>query len=622
MTHTWVSANALRNYLLRDPFLDWAEHHHDTYGESHPKYAEALQTKHRTASSFPRHGRREWAPVVEGQIPPHNVVGLSFVSTIMQQGRAFESKVVTHLFREHGAQNMVHADHSYERTLAALDNKIPIIYRGVLHCSKTNTFGSPDLLVRADWLRRIVNAHVRVGPECDEEYRVVDIKHATLDLHWDGTHVKNSGSFRVYKGQLYVYARALSALRGQSEIPVAYLLGKGWKYTVEGEARRGTSCFDRLACVDFRPGGVDDWVPTEVRNATAWLNLVRIEGHAWDPLDVEGRPAELAPNMCNLRDYPWRKVKETVAELTGDITQLWMCGPKERARARADGFLKWSETEFSSDAVALPSENHCRILKQVVEVNKRDAERAVYPAVVSDSVFYNHSGQVEFFVDFETINLATVDNLSTFPEAEPSIPRIFLIGVGYAARRKRGPRVQTRTQKKRELADPNWVYRSFAVRRLDSSEESRIALAFYQYVCSVHRARGGRGPPLCLHWGHAEPSGWRRAVQNRYPCQWTDLLVAFKAEPIAIKGCFNYSLKNVAAALKRLGHISTAWPVEIDGLDAMLIGYRAYQECSEWKFDCTPLTSPKLTEVIRYNSIDCRVLMDILFYFRRTHTAI
>ena len=89
-----------------------------------------------------------------------------------------------------------------------------------------------------------------------------------------------------------------------------------------------------------------------------------------------------------------------------------------------------------------------------------------------------------------------------------------------------------------------------------------------------------------------------------------DLLSYFKLEPIVIKGCFGYGLKEIVKTLYDLKYINNIWVDDIDGLNAMI----KIMEISELSRNSNiPIKRfSEISDIIYYNYIDCRVLIDIL----------
>jgi len=610
---TWVSATSIRNYFIRDPFLDWAKYHHFDYLSKNTTYAEKIAQSR-------KYGTRRWFEASECPSVPLKTP--TFSQFIMNQGNRFEECVVNNLYHRYKT-NIVDVGHSYEATLKALRSGIPIIYRGLVLVHSTKTFGIPDLIVRSDWIRKIVKTSPlsreaeRVGAPgigaARFHYRPIDIKFSTLDLKTDGIHLFNSRSVMPYKGQLCIYVQALGEMQGYNP-EVGYILGKRWKYSRGKTIFKGDSCFDRLGTIDFRDANSDFTIKERVEGAVDWMNRVRLEGSGWDLYNPCRSQPDLFPNMSNRQDAPWRIVKEVVAEDTKEITQMWMCGPKERATAQALGIKSWNDPDFTGDLLNFPATgNKHRIIKQILTVN-RGTGASVIPAKLSSKVF-TFLPNLEFFVDFEMINEGAVDDFKKFPIAQTTT-FIFMIGVGY---RRPASGIQTRAQKKKALRSPTWVFRSFVADSLSLAGQNKICSDFSAHIKSISAQYGDPNPPL-YHWGHAEPSMWKKKAPAHL-FRWVDLLSVFKEEGIAVRGCLNYNLKNISMALHDLGYIQTFWDKSnpcTNGADAMIQAYIAYQECE--KRNCANVrTSLLMKNIEAYNEIDCRVLMDILQTFRENH---
>ena len=219
----WVSASSIHNFLLNDPLVDWL----DRYG---------------AARGFVRDDH------LAGYDPRSDMA-----TFIFRKGAEFEAAVVAHL-RTLTSMETVAAGPEHVRDLAKAQRTfelmiegVPIIHQGVLRHAQTRTYGAPDLIVRSDILAHLFPGAIDPAegriPAPDLRgpwhYRIVDIKFSTLHLKV-GRSLGNGGSSPAYKGQIYVYTRALGALQGYLP-PLAYGLGRGWEQTIKGETLRGSN---------------------------------------------------------------------------------------------------------------------------------------------------------------------------------------------------------------------------------------------------------------------------------------------------------------------------------------------------------------------------------------------
>ena len=130
----------------------------------------------------------------------------------------------------------------------------------------------------------------------------------------------------------------------------------------------------------------------------------------------------------------------------------------------------------------------------------------------------------------------------------------------------------------------------------------------------------------CFHWGNAEKyfyeQAWKRHIKyNHNTCKWFEpnwfnLLKVVQSEPIVVKGSFGFGLKEYANALYKQGLITTKWDTGefCDGLDAMIKMWDMDKMAKETSLKIRDI--PKFNNIRRYNEIDCKVLWDILNYFR------
>ena len=150
----------------------------------------------------------------------------NFKSTIIQNGITFETESIKHLKRKLGAKNfktvcvdyrLAKSNGMYQETLDAMKKGVPIIYQGVLHNYTNGTYGIPDLLVRSDWLNRVVKKNPVTRKESrtpapalgkNYHYRVVDVNVQQCHLQQTGKIYAIAIVFQHTKGN-YVFTMML-----------------------------------------------------------------------------------------------------------------------------------------------------------------------------------------------------------------------------------------------------------------------------------------------------------------------------------------------------------------------------------------------------------------------------
>ena len=607
---SWVSAGRTRNWMLRDPLLDWLQ----LYGKS---------------QSF---------------VPSQELSGydrnLDFMEFIFEKGREFEAGILR-LLQGRYEVAILAADYrdilslrKAEETFAAMQAGVPVIHQGVLWDAQNRNYGAPDFLVRSDVLREMFPEELTEteasvsAPDLGNEgwhYRVVDTKFTTLHLNASGE-VGNDGSAPAYKAQLYVYNRMLGRLQG-FQPPASFLLGRGWQQRRD----RGSSAFERLGPV-LQSGTVANGIPIagEVERALQWIRRVREEGGTWQLLPEPSVP-ELYPNMSNSDDgdmnidvspaemepgmdpeeahYNWMGAKKWLATELKELTQLWQVGPGGRSTAQAAGFRRWDDQGLTPETVGINGASQRPVLEQILAVNS-DGGPPVRPARIETTrTEWHDCPPVEFYVDFEFCSDLD-DNFRGLPERGGQ-PLIFMIGCGH-------------------LEDGEWRFRSFVADLLSEEEELRIIQEWVEHMSAVRdRLDPGDAQPRIMHWAHAEVTAIENAynsARNRHgehadwpQLGWYDFLQnVMRKEPIVVRGAMGFGLKAVANAMRANGLIETGWEdSEVDGLGAMVGAWRCDAMAREKGVPMSEVDP--MSDIVRYNEVDCRVMMEIVRYLRMNH---
>lgn len=564
----WVSASQLYSYMRNDPICDWIK-----------LYGNDISTN-------------------------------KFVSFVMAKGVIFERDIVrslkTRLNEKNKppvivSSNAIYSDDSVAKTLKLMKQGVPIIHSASVMNRDNKTYGVVDLLVRSDKLHLLSEINPlhkyqinHKAPLLNGKYHyiVIDIKYSTLPLATNGRHIINSGSYRSYKAQVWIYTQAIGKMQGYTS-NIALLLGRKWKFTSRDTEYKGVTNYNipsgefiltnRFGVVDFALKDYD--LISTINSGIEWIKDVQQNGETWD-INKPHR-WEMYPNMCV--DTSYSTIKQKIALNIGEITSVWYCGFKNREIAFSNGIYSIFDKKCSSKTLGIEGQR-ANTIDAIININ-RQSDIKILPKKLSmknANALAVHSDLARLYVDFETLNDIFIGN-----------EYIFMIGIGY-------------------IDEGKWCYKCLRTNDLSHDEELRIMTEFCGIVSKYKL-------PRIYHWSPAEQVIWGRAI-NRHSgiakkCSdngyiydftdiWFDLCQVFISEPIIINGCFDYRLKSVASAMKKSGIIDDQWNSCIcSGTDAMV---------SAWEYYTKESPSTIMDDIVEYNNADCRIMWRILNYIHET----
>jgi len=588
----WIAASRTRNSALDDKCLDYFEMYHVNDINDRPV------KRQRTGCG----NNKDEEPIN----------ATSFNDYILRSGIQFEKDIISQL------QNKFKNDfikicepyeaifvHNCVKTFETMKKGIPIIYQGVVHNptkmhqeGDEKTFGAVDLLVRSDWINKLVNYESITKDEMKisapklkrpYHYCVVDIKWTKLHLNVNCETIRNNINVKPFKTQLTIYNNALGYMQGYTP-DSAYILGNGW---ICDKMRRGNKItmksnnpFDRLGKIDFR--SFDKVYNEKASDAIIWYRgLQNQTTMTHDPPSQ----IELCPNMKNTHDGRFHHIKEQLAIKNFEITQLWNCGVREREVAYDMGVKSWNDKLFSANLVGLREGKRQKVIDTMVSFN-RDSTDLVYTKCISATSAWKDTNSVEFYVDFETIqeNLVGGDFVGDF---------IFMIGIRCM-----------------NVNPTNYV--SITTKELTMQSEKATIDEFIKIIETL----SGNKKSMIFHWGQHEKVVFGKAIA-RHGNIWkmpnfVDFCRIMTDLPILVRGAYGFGLKSIGKAMYRHSLIQTTWTGDVsDGSNAMFLGWKEYKKLAEHKLPYKNITdSPIIREIIEYNKIDCITMYEIIQYFK------
>lgn len=588
---TWVSASKTRNFMLRDPLLDWLS----MYGE-----------------------QKGFIPNSQNENSVQK--GLNFGKFIMEKGIEFEAYIISIMKNNHGKefhevdgspiwnqtgayQKKIHRQ--LKDTYQLMKNGAKIIYQGLVYNPANKTWGYPDLIVRSDYLNSLCETKTITDEKAKKgcrfsnnwHYRIVDIKYATLKMKVNGKSLLNQGSILPYKAQTYIYNRAIGHM--QNLVPrKAYLLGRGWNTSKMSV----TKPFDRLGQVDFHGG--DEEIGEDVKASIEWIRNLRKSGSGWQVLPVPSIP-ELYPNMCNDSNNDWGNAKKKIAEELHEITNVWQCGVDDREMCHGKKVFRWSDKKCTAELMNKGGQINPPMINKILEIN-RGNDKFYIDKNVEINGWKRDDKIPSFFIDFETVS--NINNIRATDEDG----NIFMIGSLIDS--TNGVTTNDNGEERKESDDE---FSCFISGRLTFRDEKKVIEDFLKYVsdeCTMRNSNKCR----FYHYSFAEPSAFKKAVQKynitippSLEIEWMDLLRIVKELKFIVKGAMDFSLKSIIEALFKHGMISTSYSGENvgNGMQAMISAFH----CDEIALkQSIPMYDLDLMKSVKsYNKIDCVVLKSL-----------
>jgi hypothetical protein len=610
----WVAATKVKNYLLKDPIIDWLDVHYKKLVLGIP-----------TNVSAPPH-------IKQAQLNDKNrKLGeeKNKLKLLFDMGNRFEDLIISDLQNKFGDQIRIIindfkelSEIKFNDTIQCMKEGVPILAQAPLYNYDNNTYGIADLIVRSDYLNKIMNTEVLSSvEECVRapylngayHYRVIDIKWSTMTLCANGKNIRNSDRFPAYKGQLAIYNAALGNIQGYVS-PIAYILSKRWKYDCQNIHYEGYNCYDLLGEIDY--DGFDKDYVEKTDRAIEWVKNVRTNGHAWS-VSYPPTVNELYPNMNNTYDTPYHNVKKKIATENKELTEIFMVSVGNRHTAHKQGIYQWSDPKCCAKTMGIRGKKIGPLVDAVININRDKTNKKINPKTIKNNDFnWQEKASTDFYVDFETINETFYNKDINLENSKTVNGVIFMIGVGYEEYGL-------------------WCYKSFYMVNYSLSEEKRIIQEFIDFVDS----KTDNGHSSVYHWGNAEKSIFN-ASNNRHGGIWSawrnrtnfiDFCDIFKKEPITIKGAKKFGLKEIAKTMKQYNFISSTWDASGpgDGLSALIeatefyVFMSSYNELQEsekqvqYSKYCTQMNM--FNSIISYNEIDCKTVYEIIEYLRKNH---
>ena len=591
-----VSASSIRNYMNDDPCIDYYKEYNIVSIDSIPTKGIKIKLENNIHTKY-----------------------------ILENGNKFEESVIEMIKKNHnviqvGTHYDARNEDKYKETINIMKEGVNIIYQGVLHNYNDNTYGLPDLLVRSDYINKLMGYDIiaedemKIGsPKLNVpwHYKVIDIKCSTIPLKND---LVSNTNMMAYKGQVYIYTEALNKILGTT-MNTGFILGK--RYEIEKQEIIVNN-MNKLGLILF-----DCELIMKVKKACNWIRDVRNDGIKWTLNPIPSRN-ELYPNMKNNKDDPYTNIKKQFAVLYNEITSIWNCSYEARQIAHSKGITSYKDIKLCAETMGFSDTKTSQTINKILDINRQT--KNVISNILPSNIYErenwmnNNSNILDSFLDYETII------------TESGEQYIFMIGIGYEENKK-------------------WVYKNFIMEELTNINELAMFNKFDEYINTILN-KNNKEYIKFFHWSYAELTFYSK-FKNKNPLEkfnknytFYDLNKVFIMEPIVIKDCLSFSLKSVAKALHRYKLIESIWPEGecSNGLNAMILALNYYNNINTNNINTNNINTNNINtnnintnnintnnintnnininphimnEIILYNEIDCKTMWEILHLIRK-----
>jgi len=566
---------------------------------------------------------------------------------IVEDGYIFENNIFNDIKKNMDINNELNKLYEFRKTnniseqfkktvTILISKKYDIILGSVLINKKNNTYGYPDIIVSGYWINKYIVDSVPEVESNRNKYYIIDVKSSTITLINSGEHVSSGLLYNGYKQQIYIYTNALNNIFKENnidnEVNIGFILGKRYKYISNKNTIIINNPFERLGIINYDYEKMhDNDYNNIIENAIKWKKELKEnwQDYTINPINKD----ELYPNMKNNYDKNYRKIKKMVAYENKEITLLWNIGIKNRKLAWKQKIKNYNNPDLTCNILGLKDKSkRSLILNKMIDMTRSD--ELVILDKESNYMNWCEKLEYEFFVDFETYNNELIYDESKYTKDEiiefNDNQKIYMIGVCHEK-------------------DNEYIYKCFIINNVKynnniinriikknknnkckntsyifCNNELDLMNKFVDYIVSFKPININieKYYKMCrlIHWSYAEPMLFNKKINinklldRKYILPWYDLLKVYKNEenPIIIKECFSFGLKEVVKKLNEYNMIDLSWPELDDGLLSSFIARDIYNNKLEI-YD----TNSKIINIVEYNYIDCIAIEKLLGWMRR-----
>ncbi len=553
---------------------------------------------------------------------------------IMNDSKEYEKQIIEQIYLMHDpySYHILKLDKKdkplrnlYNETIDAIQScRYDVILNSILMNNDNATYGYPDLIVSTRWINKYITD--KIVNDNPYVYYIIDIKNSSISLINGGLNVSMNKMYECYKYQVYIYKEALNKIQlHKPKNNYGFILGKNYKYQENGKYVNVLNPFKTLGLIDYNyqpeininyEKNICDAInykkninKKHAKSVITSINRHKINNEHKIKNCSNGINKSLI-NMKNVYHKNHGNIKKMLAYNSKEITAFYKCGIKQRDIANKHNIYEYDDKRLTPELLGfIPNNTYYNIIKCMLK--GIHSNKLITIPKNNNVNNWRTNAPHEFFVDFETYNVQVF--------GEKDINKLYMIGVGYyecglwkykCFKFDVEPRLTQDYEYKLKQIIENFIdfINSFNILGMDIGE-------YYKNV-------------RLYHWSHIERTLFKKKTNllclssEKYNLPWFDLLMVFrdKQNPIIIKNCISFKLKDIIKKLNEYNLLSLKWDDLDDGLLSSYKAHDIYENTvSPFDYMQDITINAKISElnsIIKYNEIDCKAVLLLLQLIR------
>jgi putative phage-type endonuclease len=468
-------------------------------------------------------------------------------------------------------------DYNLQKTKQYINEKYDIIFGPHLYDGINNVYSIPDSIISNSALRKLY-------PEMDmvnTEYYVMNFSRKKVYMINGGKKISNNmDTIKLrYNNELDSYVLN-KTLNKDGEYSSSLLLFDKWFYKVKNKKINMRD--NRL--YSFTHDSVE--IDMLMEDMNTWMDEIKVNGKSPRILYEN---EEYLPTTFNDR---WSDIKKDILKSRKDIQLMYNIGScKAKILRNKYNITKWNDDNFKqllntrtlTTEIKL-TEKDTQLMEKMIDFNTQSKYKKdiIYPSKNTKVDLPNN--KLEFYVDFETIN-----------DFIGPLNMIYLVGVFV------------------KLPNNKTEFKYFMTKDLTRESEKVILKEWIDYTSKLERQYNTTSN--IYSWSNAENNFLKIYNDNvdtkdKVEVKFIDLKECIKNNHILLKGNIeNFGIKTITKYMNKYNLIDSSYE-ELDncdnGADSIIHAINYYKTGDKKLF----------SELIQYNKLDCKLMYDILVFFR------